>query len=366
MAARHCLEAQRPHKSVGVSHLTTKQPPAITAGPATPTCLPEERHQGTHQMQNLTRRAFAAGATIILAAPAILRFARAAEPLQLRCSLDTAPTHGRNVAIGDYLQKLEKASNGAIQTKVFPSGQLFADLNVAKALIEGQVDMACPGHWVLTGIVPDCDFFQLPVFYGQDISVTHRRHRRQAPAPTSSARSKPSCASHVLGHGSISVSRTGTPRKTDEHLDDVKGMKIRSPGGAGISPGASSFSGGIPEHHRLAERAAGAVAGHLRRFRLAPTKALVGEAVGGRRQITPTQDHQFIGRIHPDGQRRRSGRSYRPISRRLMTDLWAQNIGDLSRQHAAAPDRARKTMEEQRRRVHRSVAGRARRRAQAR
>ncbi len=124
----------------------------------------------------LTRRGFAGAA---LTAPFILRTARAAEPLLLRCSLDTAPSHVRNVSIADYLKKVEKAATGAITSELFPSGQLYADLNVAKALLQGQVDMACPGVWAQTGIVPDCDFCQLPVFYGQPIEVTDHAVGRQ-------------------------------------------------------------------------------------------------------------------------------------------------------------------------------------------
>ena len=81
----------------------------------------------TRRMQ---RRAFVAGATAAIAAPTVLR---AAEPIKIRCSLDIAPSHPRNVAIVDYMAKLEKASNGEIKTEVFHSGQLFADLNVSKA-----------------------------------------------------------------------------------------------------------------------------------------------------------------------------------------------------------------------------------------
>ena len=78
-------------------------------------------------------------------------------PLRLRCSLDTAPTHGRNIAVADYLAKLEKASDGAIKPELFASWiALFNDLDVAKALIQGQVEMALPGTWTLTGLVPDC------------------------------------------------------------------------------------------------------------------------------------------------------------------------------------------------------------------
>ena len=80
----------------------------------------------------------------------------------------------RNVSFRDYLQKLEAASSGRIQTKLFESGQLFPDLQVAKALIQNQVEMACPGSWTLTGIVPNCDIFQIPALYGRSADVVHK------------------------------------------------------------------------------------------------------------------------------------------------------------------------------------------------
>ena len=122
----------------------------------------------------ISRRTFITASVVALAAPALPRMARAAdEPLLLRCSLDTAPSHLRNVSIKDYLGKVEAASGGKIKTKLYESGQLFPDLQVGKALIQGQVEMACPGSWTITGIIPDADVFQLPVFYGRTVEEVH-------------------------------------------------------------------------------------------------------------------------------------------------------------------------------------------------
>src|ERR1700761_9685898 len=120
----------------------------------------------------ITRRTFGASAAIALAAPFIRR-AAAAAPIQLRCSIDTVPSHPRNVAFRDFLAKIEKASDGQIETKLFESGSLFPDLQVVKALVQGQVEMVCPGTWTITGFVPDADFSQLPAFYGQPIETVH-------------------------------------------------------------------------------------------------------------------------------------------------------------------------------------------------
>ena len=125
------------------------------------------------------RRTFVAVATATRAAPAVLR---AAEPLKLRCSLETVPAHSRNVTMRDYLGKVEAASHGRIKPQLFESGQLFPDLRVGTAMLQGQVDMAVPGIWSLTGIVPDADFFQLPALLQPPARHAASRRRRQAGA----------------------------------------------------------------------------------------------------------------------------------------------------------------------------------------
>ncbi len=112
-----------------------------------------------------SRRRFVASAMAMVAAPA-LRGEAAAEdaPLTLRCSLETTPSHMRNAIIRDYLGRIEAASGGRIKTQLFESGQLFPDLQVGKALLQGQVEMAAPGSWSLTGIVPDEISFSCPSF----------------------------------------------------------------------------------------------------------------------------------------------------------------------------------------------------------
>ena len=52
--------------------------------------------------QFLSRRAFVASTMAAVAAPAVrIGIASAEEPLLLRCSLETAPAHGRNVVVRD-------------------------------------------------------------------------------------------------------------------------------------------------------------------------------------------------------------------------------------------------------------------------
>lgn len=192
-------------------------------------------------MQNrISRRAlarYAATGGALLAAPAILRAscAHADAPLHLRCSLDTAPSHVRNIAIADYLKKIEAGSGGRITTELFASGQLFADLDIAKALIQGQVEMACPGLWTQTGFVPDADFCQLPVLYGRTLEEAHKAFDGAAGAHLNEQFTK-KLRARVLGKW-LDLGYQGwySAAKPITALADLKGRKIRSPGGAGIA-----------------------------------------------------------------------------------------------------------------------------------
>jgi len=112
--------------------------------------------------QRLTRRSFALASAAALAAPAVLRHARADEPVRLRLSLDTAPSHlptSRCATISPSSRRPRAARSSPRSSRAASS---TPDLEVGKALIQGQVEMAAPGSWTITGIVSDADCFQLP------------------------------------------------------------------------------------------------------------------------------------------------------------------------------------------------------------
>ena len=182
----------------------------------------------------ITRRAFGAAAAAALAAPFIRR-ADAAAPIELRCSLDTAPSHPRNVAYRDYLSKIEAASDGQITTKLFESGALFPDLQVVKALVQGQVEMACPGSWTLTGFVPDADFSELPALYGRPVEVVHKATDGEAGKLVSSKITDKLHVETLGGWFDLGFFNWFSTRKPINTLADLNSMKLRSPGGVLIS-----------------------------------------------------------------------------------------------------------------------------------
>ena len=289
-------------------------------------------------MTSITRRTLGAG---LLALPAIRR-ARAEDPIRLRCSLDTAPTHGRNVAIGDYLKRLEAASGGRLHTELFASGQLFADLNVTKALIQGQVDMAAPGVWAITNFVQDSDLFQLPALYDQPIETIHRVTDGKAGAMIA-AEVEQKLRSHVLGpwidNGFNNWFTTRTPLNS---LADLKGLKIRNSGGGGQS-WRTRFFGGLPNVTAWPDVPLALSQGTFDGL-ITTNESLVSVQLWEAGVRYGLQDHNFFGAYVPMISKAFWDR-LPPDLQTLMTSLWADNVATYRTNMNAAQERARGTLE---------------------
>ena len=273
--------------------------------------------------KGMTRRAFgiATSATAITGF-GILR-AQGDEPLRLRCSLDTAPSHLRNVGIADFLAKLETASGGRIKTELFQSGQLFPDLHVTKALVQGQVEMAAPGVWTLTGFVPNADMLQLPVFYGRNIEDARKALQGKSGALLGQELEQ-KLKVHLVGNWiELGYQNSYTSRKEIITVADFKGLKIRSPGGAGTD-WRLRFLGAIPNTTAWPDVPLSLSQGTfdgLVSTDMSLATAKLWEA-GVRYGFT---DHQFIGAYVP----MMSGTFWAKLPadlKKIVTDLWAANI----------------------------------------
>jgi TRAP-type C4-dicarboxylate transport system substrate-binding protein len=290
-------------------------------------------------MPLLTRRTVAAG---LLALPAIHR-ARADESIRLRCSLDTAPSHGRNIAIADYLNKLQAASNGRIKTELFASGQLYADLNVTKALVQGQVDMAAPGAWTITNFVQDGDLFQLPAMYDQPIETIHRVADGRAGAMIATEVEQ-KLHSHVLGawidNGFNNWFTTRTPLNGP---GDLKGLKIRTSGGGGQSWRARFF-GALPNVTAWPDVPLALSQGTFDGL-ITSNESLASAQLWEAGVRYCLQDHNFFGAYLPMVSKTFWDK-LPPDLQTLMTSLWAENIGPYRTNMVAAQVKARGTLED--------------------
>jgi TRAP-type C4-dicarboxylate transport system substrate-binding protein len=293
--------------------------------------------------QRLSRRDFALVSAAALAAPALIRSARADEPLRLRCSLDTAPSHLRNVSMKDYLGKVEAASNGKIKTELFESGQLYPDLEVGKALIQGQLEMAAPGSWTITGIVSDADCFQLPALYGQPIELIHKVIDGKA-GQFLNTEIQQKLRSHVIGpYLDLVFQNWYSSNKPIASLADLKGMKIRNSGGAGQAWRAR-FLGAIPNTTAWPNVPLALSQGTFDGL-VSSNESLVSAKLWDSGVKYSLQDRQFVAEYIPMTSQVFWDK-LSPDLQKMMTDIWAQNIPTYRANMAAAQTKARGTLEE--------------------
>jgi TRAP-type C4-dicarboxylate transport system substrate-binding protein len=299
--------------------------------------------KGFQMRQGLSRRALGRSAVAVAGTFGILRHASGEEPVKIRCSLDTAPSHVRNVSVVDYLKKVEDATGGKVVSEVFHSGQLYADLNVAKALLQNQVDMAAPGAWTQTGIVSDCDFCQLPVFYGQAIGVTERAADGK-PGALIVKQLETKLRVKVLGPWlDLGFQNWYTTKKQLNTTDDIKGLKIRSPGGAGIS-WRISFFGGIPNTTAWPNVPLALSQGTFDGF-VSTNESCATAKLWEAGVRYSYQDHQYVGQYVPMISETLWAK-LTPEIQKIMLDVWAANIGTYRTNSYASQARARKLMED--------------------
>ncbi|MFZ5783778.1 MAG: TRAP transporter substrate-binding protein DctP [Pseudomonadota bacterium] len=178
----------------------------------------------------LRRTVLGGVAASAVATPALLR---AQEPLKMRLSLDTSATHTRTQQMTAFAQELEKLASGKIKVEVFHSAQLFRDRDVGKALRQGGAEMGVPGPWNLTGIEANLDITQSPAFYGRTATEVYKVVDGDVGKALNEMLGK-KLGVHVLGKWlDLGASHTFSTAKPLNSPDDLKGLKIRTSGGAG-------------------------------------------------------------------------------------------------------------------------------------
>lgn len=110
---------------------------------------------------------FAALATVFIATPA-------AAQEKLRIALDTNPVHVRNKGVDKFVEELKKRTGNHFAIEVYPSGQLFRDRDVPRALRQGSLEMGVPGIWQLDASEPNAALVTLPMFYGVDYQTVYK------------------------------------------------------------------------------------------------------------------------------------------------------------------------------------------------
>ena len=93
--------------------------------------------------------------------------------LVLRVATDVGSRHILTQTFNKYLAAVAAACPD-VSVRLFPSGQLFYDRDMPRAILRGDIDMAAPTISTLSRVVPECGLTTLPPFYGHASDVIHR------------------------------------------------------------------------------------------------------------------------------------------------------------------------------------------------
>jgi tripartite ATP-independent transporter DctP family solute receptor len=151
-----------------------------------------------------------------------------AQEINLRFSADSPPTNIKVQAYQKWADLTKQKSNGRINIRIFPSAQLYNDVNAIPAVSAGTVDLAAPPSSLLTSVVPASAVFELPSLWG--ISYDQYRKLLEGEFGTQLAKDyEAKLGVKVIGHYNIGHWVWGTSAKSRliTKPADFQNQKIR-------------------------------------------------------------------------------------------------------------------------------------------
>jgi len=172
--------------------------------------------------------------TFAAAAAVALAFAgpSQAADYKIDISLETGPNHVRNISVMQFAEEMQKKSGGRLEVKVFHGASKYKGTNVPTALGQGALDMGLPGTWQLGKFVPEFNAPGLPMFYG----VGRKGQYKVWDGPIGkelNSRLEKKLKVKVLGRWmDLGFGQMFFVNKKVTSHADLKGLKMRAPGGA--------------------------------------------------------------------------------------------------------------------------------------
>ncbi len=163
---------------------------------------------------------------------ALLPHTAALSQEKMRISVDTNATHVRNKGTEMFAAELKKRIGDKLVVEIYPSAQLFRDRDIPKALRQNAIEMGIPGTWQLDGIEPNAAIQMLPMFYGVDAETVHKIMDGKL-GQFISKRMEDRLKVKILGKWQdLGFQHFYSVSKPIAKYDDIKGMKVRFPGGS--------------------------------------------------------------------------------------------------------------------------------------
>jgi len=166
---------------------------------------------------------------LLLGLAAVLSHAVNAQPTELRLSVETPPSHARNLASVRWAEAIERLSGGELTVRVFPSGQLYDSPGAIKALASGALDLSIQASPTLSRFEPNISVVTLPMFFG----ATREQVRQILDGPLGAELWQRLATKGILvpgGHFEYAPNNTAyTTERIIRSYDDLRGVKLATP-----------------------------------------------------------------------------------------------------------------------------------------
>jgi tripartite ATP-independent transporter DctP family solute receptor len=151
-----------------------------------------------------------------------------AQEFKFRFSADSATTNIKVQAFQKWADLVKEQSKGRVSIRIYPSAQLYNDVNVIPAVGSGTVDMAAPPSGLLTAVVPQTAVFELPSLWG----ISYDQYRNMLASDFGkdlAQRFEEKLGVKILGYYNMGAWVWGTNRKSTliQTPADFKGKKLR-------------------------------------------------------------------------------------------------------------------------------------------
>jgi TRAP-type C4-dicarboxylate transport system substrate-binding protein len=92
----------------------------------------------------------------------------------MRISVENTADHTQTEAVRAFARTLQERTEGKLDIEFYHSGSYVRDSEAVRAMLMGELEMAVPGTWHISMLVPEVSLFLLPVFYGRDADSVYR------------------------------------------------------------------------------------------------------------------------------------------------------------------------------------------------
>ena len=170
--------------------------------------------------------ALAIAAALVLLMGAATGNVLAADTIIMRVATGTAPDHPENVGANKFKEILEKKSNGRVEVRVHPAGQLGSQRDFVEALRSGTLEITMVTLGFYSAYDPLLNIFELPYLF-RDRDHAYRVVDGPIGAQIKDRVNKKGV--HVMAFWEAGLRYITNNVRPINKPDDLKGLKIRVP-----------------------------------------------------------------------------------------------------------------------------------------